>query len=250
MFVFVARMMEIEWGNEIVTIQLKNVSKRYGEGELLVNALQDISLDIPEGKITVILGPSGSGKSTLLNVIGGLDTISKGEVTVFQENLTHLDEKRLTKYRKNYVGFIFQSYNLLSMLTVKENIEVGKELSANPLHLDLVLDKVGMKDKAHKFPHELSGGEQQRVAIARALVKNPSLLLCDEPTGALDEDTGKAVLELLQDIQQQEGTTVVLITHNPGIAAMAHVVIKMKSGMLASYEKNEYPIPAKEVKWV
>ncbi|QPC48398.1 ABC transporter ATP-binding protein [Mangrovibacillus cuniculi] len=242
--------MDIEWGNEIVTIHLKNVSKRYGEGELTVNALHDVSVDIPKGKITVILGPSGSGKSTLLNVIGGLDTISNGELSVFQQNITHLDEKKLTKYRKDYVGFIFQSYNLLSMLTVKENIEIGKELSSSPLQLDYVLEKVGMKDKADKFPHELSGGEQQRVAIARALVKNPTLLLCDEPTGALDEETGKAVLELLQDIQQQEGTTVILITHNPGIAAMAEVVIKMKSGKLASFEENANPIPAKEVKWV
>ncbi|GMB08166.1 putative ABC transport system ATP-binding protein [Thermolongibacillus altinsuensis] len=231
-------------------ILLKNVQKVYKSGDVEVQALKNVSLTLPEGTISVILGPSGSGKSTLLNVIGGIDRANGGEVHIFDQAIHEFNDDQLTEYRRKYVGFIFQSYNLIPTLTVYENVEVGAEISESPLPIDEVLKGVGMYDKKDKFPQQLSGGEQQRVAIARALVKNPRLLLCDEPTGALDEETGKTILRLLQDVHRQFGTTILIITHNQGISAMAHWVVKMKSGELVECAKNEHPIDAEKVNWV
>ncbi|GAA0346386.1 ABC transporter ATP-binding protein [Bacillus carboniphilus] len=233
-----------------MAIRLENVTKTYQSGDILVKALKGVDVEIPDGKMVVILGPSGSGKSTLLNVIGGIDQPNQGSVIVNGWEVANLSDRKLTQYRREAIGFIFQAYNLIPSLTVYENVEVGAQISENPLTIEEVLEGVGMLDKKDKFPHQLSGGEQQRTAIARALIKNPSILLCDEPTGALDEETGKMVLELLQTIQEKYGTTVLIITHNPGISEMAHVVLKMKSGELISQSNNGTPIPAKQVKWV
>ncbi|WP_335872681.1 ABC transporter ATP-binding protein [Bacillus sp. 2205SS5-2] len=233
-----------------MTIILKNISKTYLSGDVQVQALKKVDLQVQEQSISVILGPSGSGKSTLVNIIGGIDQSDSGEILVFEQSLHKMKEKELTKYRRDFVGFIFQSYNLIPTLTVKENVEIGAEVSLSPLDIDEVLGKVGMLHHVHKYPHQLSGGEQQRVAIARALVKNPKILLCDEPTGALDEDTGKKILCLLQEINQKYQTTIMIITHNPGLAEMANVIVKMKSGEVISIEENEQPIDAEKVKWV
>lgn len=231
-------------------IQLRSVQKTYKSGEVSINALKDITLNIPEGEIVVILGPSGSGKSTLLNVIGGIDKADSGSVHTCHLELETLKDTQLTEYRRNHVGFIFQSYNLIPTLSVYENVEIGSQISKKPLSIDEVLQKVEMQDRKEKFPHQLSGGEQQRVAIARALVKNPTLLLCDEPTGALDEVTGKKILTLLQDINRKYGTTILLITHNVGISEMAHRVIKMKSGEVVDVSQNAMPLSAEQVNWV
>ncbi|WP_282032861.1 ABC transporter ATP-binding protein [Metabacillus indicus] len=228
----------------------KNVKKIYRTGEVEVPALNDVSIACGKGEIIVILGPSGSGKSTFLNVAGGIDRADGGQVTVQGENLHEMNERQLTLFRRKHAGFIFQSYNLISALTVRENVETGADISAEPLSPDEILDKVGMREHQHKFPHQLSGGEQQRTAIARAIVKNPSILFCDEPTGALDEETGKKILSLIQEINRMYGTTILMITHNPGIADMAHTVMKMKSGKIIETVKNEAPIPAEQVKWV
>ncbi|TDL82399.1 ABC transporter ATP-binding protein [Peribacillus frigoritolerans] len=228
----------------------ENVRKIYRTGEVEVPALNDVSIACGKGEIIVILGPSGSGKSTFLNVAGGIDRADGGQVTVQGENLHEMNDRQLTLFRRKHAGFIFQSYNLISALTVRENVETGADISDHPLSPDEILDKVGMSEHQHKFPHQLSGGEQQRTAIARAIVKNPSILFCDEPTGALDEETGKKILSLIQEINVIYGTTILMITHNPGIADMAHTVMKMKSGKIIETVKNEAPIPAEQVKWV
>ncbi|QSS98606.1 ABC transporter ATP-binding protein [Pontibacillus sp. ALD_SL1] len=233
-----------------MSIVLSNVNKIYQSGEVTVHALKNASIEIPDKQIVAILGPSGSGKSTLLNVIGGIDRHDEGEITVHDFKLTKMKDKELTEYRRHSLGFIFQQYNLMPTLTVEENIEVGRELSQNPLKMKDTLEKVGMWDKKDKFPYQLSGGEQQRVAIARALIKNPRVLLCDEPTGALDEETGKKILSLLKYVNETYGTTVCIITHNNGIGEMAHKVVRMKSGEIIKHYYNEKPVDPEKVKWV
>lgn len=219
-------------------ITLKNATKKYGEGESLVYALDHIELEIGKGEICVILGPSGSGKSTLLNMLGGLDRLDEGEITVGDRNLSGYKNSMLTTYRKEDVGFVFQFYNLIPDLTVEENIEVVSELSENPLDMNEVLDAMGMEKYRYRFPRELSGGQQQRVAIARAIVKNPKLLLCDELTGALDTKSSQTVLEFVEKINQLYKTTTVIITHNEAIAKMADRVIYIKDGKVRENKIN------------
>ena len=232
-----------------MTIVVEKVNKVYKSGEVDIHALREASLKVPDNKIVTILGPSGSGKSTLLNVIGGIDRFDEGSVSVAGQSLETLKDVQLTEFRRTYAGFIFQQYNLIPTLTVEENVEVGRELSQNPLDMKDTLEKVGMWDKKDKFPSQLSGGEQQRVAIARALIKNPAFLLCDEPTGALDEETGKKILRLLKFVNETYGTTVLIITHNQGIGDMAHKVIRMSSGEIVEEYENEDPIEPEKVTW-
>ena len=229
--------------------KLEKVSKIYKNHSSLNHALKDINLEINEGEIVVILGPSGSGKSTMLNILSGIDNPSHGKVYFNDFRIDKYSDVELTKYRKDNLGFIFQSYNLISNLTVKENILLGKELGSNPLHTKDLLKEVGLFDHRRKYPYQLSGGQMQRVAIARALVKNPKVLFCDEPTGALDEETGKNVLKLLQDINKKYKTTIIIVTHNPSIALMANVVIKMNSGEIKEIIKNKKTIDASELRW-
>lgn len=233
----------------MMAIFVKDVNKTYESGEVSIQALKNATLNIPDRKIVTILGPSGSGKSTLLNVVGGIDRFDSGSIQVADQKLESLKDTKLTDFRRKYAGFIFQQYNLIPTLTVEENVEVGRELSKNPLEMKDILEKVGMWDKKDKFPYQLSGGEQQRVAIARALIKNPEFLLCDEPTGALDEETGKKILRLLKYVNENYGTTVLIITHNHGIGAMAHSVIKMSSGEIVDSYDNEEPIEPEKVTW-
>ncbi|KHE71853.1 ABC transporter ATP-binding protein [Halobacillus sp. BBL2006] len=232
-----------------MTIIVNNVNKTYESGEVTIHALRNASLEIPDHKIVTILGPSGSGKSTLLNFIGGIDRFDSGAIHVENQALATLKDHSLTEFRRKYAGFIFQQYNLIPTLTVEENVEVGQVLSDNPLEMKDILEKVGMYEKKDKFPYQLSGGEQQRVAIARALIKNPQFLLCDEPTGALDEDTGKKILQLLKFVNETYGTTVLIITHNQGIGEMAHTVIKMSSGEIVESYDNEFPVDPERVTW-
>ena len=230
-------------------IDIKDARKHYGEGETLVNALDGVSLSLGEGKIYVILGPSGSGKSTLLNMIGGLDSLDSGEITISGRNISRSDKKKMTDYRREDVGFVFQFYNLVGNLTALENVELASQICSDPLDAGQVLADVGLADRASNFPAQLSGGEQQRVAIARALAKNPKLLLCDEPTGALDYNTGKAVLKLLQDTCRKKGVTVVVITHNQAITAMADRIITVKNGTVTDMRKNEHIVPVEQIEW-
>ena len=219
-------------------ITLKNVTKKYGAGESLVYALDDLNLEILEGEICVILGPSGSGKSTLLNMLGGLDRPDEGEIIIGDRDLSNYKANKLTDYRKEDVGFVFQFYNLIPDLTVEENIEVVSDISDNPLNLDEILDALGMTKYRHRFPKELSGGQQQRVAIARALIKNPKILLCDELTGALDTKSSKNVLEFIEKINSTYKTTTIIITHNEEIAHMADRIIYIKDGKAKKNEMN------------
>lgn len=230
-------------------IVLNNVTKVYGQGEVETYALKDVSLEIKSGEVMVILGPSGSGKSTLLNVISGLDSPTSGDILFEGKLISQYNPKELTKFRRDYLGFIFQQYNLLQNLTVKENIEMGSSIGKNPLPIDEVIEAVGLTNKQNKYPHQLSGGEQQRVAIARSVAKNPAIMFCDEPTGALDEETGKQVLELLQKMNETYKTTTVIITHNPSIADLADRVIKMNSGQIIELVINQHKLKAREIKW-
>ena len=229
--------------------KLENVYKTYKNNDTFNHALNDVDLTINEGEIVVILGPSGSGKSTMLNLLSGIDTPSKGKIFFNNIRVDKMSDEELTDYRKDHLGFIFQSYNLISNLTVKENVELGKQLSTNPLNIDEILDSVGLKDQKNKYPYQMSGGQMQRVAIARSLVKNPKVLFCDEPTGALDEETGKNVLAILQDLNKKYQTTMIIVTHNPSIALMANTVIKMNSGKLVEVIKNKKIAPAKDLRW-
>lgn len=229
--------------------KLEKIYKTYEFNDTLNHALNNIDLTINEGEIVVILGPSGSGKSTMLNLLSGIDKPTKGKIYFNNARIDKMSELELTDYRRDYLGFIFQSYNLVSSLTVKENIELGKELSTNPLNMDEVIKAVEIKEQKNKYPYQLSGGQMQRVAIARSLVKNPKVLFCDEPTGALDEKTGKKVLSLLQDINKKYNTTMIIVTHNPSIALMANTVIKMNSGKIVEVIHNKEIIDAKELRW-
>jgi putative ABC transport system ATP-binding protein len=230
-------------------ISVKNVVKEYIMGEVSVRAADGISFDVSEGEFVVVLGPSGSGKSTVLNIIGGMDKPTSGEVWVDGKNISTLSHKELTLYRRKHIGFVFQFYNLIPNLTAFENVELASEVSENPMDTKTVMNSVGLVERLGNFPSQLSGGEQQRVAIARAVIKNPSLLLCDEPTGALDYSTGKSILRLLCDVNREMRKTVLVITHNAAIAAMADKVIRFRSGKVESIVLNDNPQPPERIEW-
>lgn len=230
-------------------LEVKGAKRTYGSDDNKIQVLKGIDVDLEEGKICTILGPSGSGKSTLLNVIGGLETIDSGEIIIDGINISKLKPKELTKYRRDLLGFIFQFYNLVPNLTVKENIEVCEYLSNNSLDMDELLNILGLYNHKDKFPRQLSGGQQQRTAIARALIKNPKLLLCDEPTGALDYKTSKEILELIQSVNEKYKTTMLIVTHNEAIKDMSHKVIKVRDGLIEESYENEIIMPAKNVTW-
>lgn len=230
-------------------IELKSVSKQYKMGELTIDALKNVSFGIDKGELAVVLGPSGAGKTTILNILGGMDKCDSGKVIVDRKDIAKYKDMELVKYRRNDIGFVFQFYNLIQNLTALENVELASQICKNTLPPEDVMKNVGLKDRMNNFPSQLSGGEQQRVAIARALAKNPKLLLCDEPTGALDSKTGKKVLEVLQDTCKKYGMTVVIITHNQAISAMANRVIKMKNGGVEEIIINKNPIDIGEINW-
>lgn len=232
-----------------MSITLKNVSKIYKTGDVETVALKNINLEIKDGEFIVILGPSGSGKSTLLNVISGLDTPSTGEIYFNDIKISDYNEDKLTKFRRNYLGFIFQQYNLLQNLNVRENVEIGSAVGKNPLGIDEVLKSVSMYEERDKYPYQLSGGQQQRVSIARSIAKNPKILFCDEPTGALDEKNGKQILNIIQVMNNNLKTTTVVITHNTNIAYMADRIIKMNSGGIVDIIENQDKRKASEILW-
>ncbi len=230
-------------------IELAEVTKRYRTGEVTVNAVDRISFEIEKGELAVIVGPSGAGKTTVLNILGGMDTCDEGLISVDGEEVSQFTAKRLTTYRRSDIGFVFQFYNLIPNLTALENVELAAQICKNPLDALETLEEVGLKERALHFPAQLSGGEQQRVAIARALAKNPKLLLCDEPTGALDYATGKHILELLQRACRERGVTVVIITHNQAIAPMADRVIYVRNGKAEKIKRNATPVPVEQIEW-
>jgi len=230
-------------------ISLKNVNKTYQMGEVKIEALSDASFDISEGEICVIVGSSGAGKTTLLNILGGMDTLTRGSVILDGSEISGYTNRELTTYRRHDVGFVFQFYNLVQNLTALENVELATQICKNPLNASAVLDEVGLGERKNNFPAQLSGGEQQRVAIARALAKNPKLLLCDEPTGALDYNTGKSILKLLQDQSRKSGMTVVIVTHNLALCDMADRVVRVKSGAIHSIKQNENPVLIENIEW-
>ncbi len=230
-------------------VEFENVGKTYQMGEVSINALHDVTFSIEQGELVVIVGPSGAGKTTLLNILGGMDTLSTGKVSLDGREVSALNRRQLTEYRRQDVGFVFQFYNLVGNLTALENVELANQICNDPLDARQVLTDVGLDHRMGNFPNQLSGGEQQRVAIARALAKNPKLLLCDEPTGALDYQTGKAILKLLQDTGRRTGMTVVIITHNGALTAMADRVIKVRNGTVESVSVNEHPQDISEIEW-
>jgi putative ABC transport system ATP-binding protein len=232
-----------------ILMKVENISKNYKMGEVTVNALQDASFNVYEGEFIVILGPSGSGKSTLLNILGGMDLPSEGKVFVKDEEISKYNDRKLTAYRRDKVGFVFQFYNLMANLTAKENVELATEMCKEGMDIGKVLEEVGLGDRSDHFPSQMSGGEQQRVAIARAVAKNPLLLLCDEPTGALDYKTGLLILSLLHKLNRQLKKTVIIITHNMAIGDMADRVIRMRSGRIVEIKENENPIPPERIEW-
>lgn len=232
-----------------MSIKLEQVSKIYQSGEVETVALKEVSVDIKEGQVVVLLGPSGSGKSTLLNVCSGLDNPTSGTITIDGEVISDMNAKQLTKFRRNNLGFIFQQYNLLQTLSVRENVEVGREVSNDPFTVEEIVEQVGLTPNIDKYPYQLSGGEQQRVSIARAVVKKPKIMFCDEPTGALDEDNAKNILGVIQTINETYGTTVILITHNPAIGVMADRIIKLNSGEVVDDITNEKKKRASEIVW-
>lgn len=230
-------------------IEFSDVTKSYGKGEAAITALNAVSFAIAKGELTVIVGPSGAGKSTLLNILGGMDTLTSGTVQVDGHHLSGASARELTEYRRTDVGFVFQFYNLIGNLTALENVEIANQISSEPLNATEVLTQVGLSHRLSNFPSQLSGGEQQRVAIARALAKQPKLLLCDEPTGALDYETGKSVLELLETTAHATGMTVVIVTHNTALTGMADKVIHVRNGQIDSCQINEHPTPVKDIEW-
>ena len=230
-------------------VEFENVGKTYHMGEVEIHALHDTSFQVEKGELVVIVGPSGAGKTTLLNILGGMDTLSTGRVILDGREISALSKKELTNYRRQDVGFVFQLYNLIGNLTALENVELANQICKDPLDAEEILKEVGLEERKKNFPSQLSGGEQQRVAIARALAKNPKLLLCDEPTGALDYQTGKAILKLLQDTGRRTGMTVIIITHNGALTAMADRVIRVKNGTVASVTQNEHPQDISEIEW-
>ncbi len=230
-------------------IELTGVTKIYRMGEVKIEALSGMDFFIEKGEFVVIVGPSGAGKTTVLNILGGMDTATEGKVVVDGEEVSALRGKKLVRYRREEVGFVFQFYNLMQNLTALENVELALQISKKPLDASMVLDEVGLSERKNNFPSQLSGGEQQRVAIARALAKNPKLLLCDEPTGALDYVTGKAVLKLLQETCRERGMTVIIITHNSALTPMADRVIRIKNGRAESCEINPHPVPVEQIEW-
>jgi putative ABC transport system ATP-binding protein len=230
-------------------IELKDVKKYYQMGEVEIKALDGVSFSIDKGEFVVVAGPSGAGKSTVLNILGGMDTPSSGEIFVDGNEINKYNSKQLTTFRRYDIGFVFQFYNLVQNLTAIENVELATQICKEPIDPELVIEEVGLKERRDNFPSQLSGGEQQRVSIARALAKNPKLLLCDEPTGALDYSTGKSVLKLLQDTCRNKGMTVVVITHNLAIAPMADKIIKVKNGRVADISINKNPTPVERIEW-
>ena len=230
-------------------LEIKGIKKSFGAGESRVDVLKGIDLEIEKGEFCVLLGPSGSGKSTLLNIIGGIDGADAGSITIQGERLEDMKEKKLSLYRRKHLGYIFQMYNLIPNLTVRENIEVGVYLSDRPLDVDELLHTLGLYEHQRKLPNQLSGGQQQRTAIGRAIVKNPDILLCDEPTGALDYNTSKEILKLIETVNHKYGNTIVMVTHNDAIKDMADRVVKLREGMIRKNYQNEQKIPAADLEW-
>jgi putative ABC transport system ATP-binding protein len=230
-------------------IQISNIKKHYGEGESRTDVLNGIDIDIEKGEICVLLGPSGSGKSTLLNIIGGIDNADDGFISINGEKTDDMNEKRLTEYRRKHLGYVFQMYNLIPNLNIKENVEVGAYLGENPLNTDEILKTLGLYEHRHKLPNQLSGGQQQRTSIGRAVIKNPDILLCDEPTGALDYNTSKDILKLLETINQKYGSTIIIVTHNDAIKNMADRVITLRDGRVRKNYRNEQKQAAADLEW-
>ncbi len=239
----------LEERGQLMFIEIQGIKKHYGEGDSRVEVLRGIDISISQGEFCVLLGPSGSGKSTLLNIIGGIDQADEGSITIQNEKTADMNEKKLTQYRRKHLGYIFQMYNLIPNLTVRENIEVGAYLSDKPLNVDELLDTLGLANHAHKLPNQLSGGQQQRCAIGRAIVKNPDILLCDEPTGALDYATSKEILKLIETVNQKYGNTVIMVTHNDAIKNMADRVVKLRDGQIRKNYLNEEKIAAQDLDW-
>lgn len=230
-------------------VRMEHVTKIYKMGEVEIHAVDGIDFSINKGEFVIVVGPSGAGKTTVLNILGGMDTATRGKVIVDGENIAKYSHRRLTGYRRDDIGFVFQFYNLMPNLTAQENVELALQICKNPLDARQVLEEVGLGERLDNFPAQLSGGEQQRVSIARALAKNPKLLLCDEPTGALDYQTGKAILKLLQDMCRDRGMTVIVITHNSALTPMADRVIRIKNGKVSQMYENETPVPVEEIEW-
>ena len=230
-------------------LEIRGIKKSFGTGDSRVNVLKGLDLDIEKGEFCVLLGPPGSGKSTLLNIIGGIDGADEGSITIEGERLEDMTEKKLSMYRRKHLGYIFQMYNLIPNLTVRENIEVGAYLSEQPLDVDELLHTLGLYEHQKKLPNQLSGGQQQRTAIGRAIVKNPDILLCDEPTGALDYHTSKEILKLIETVNQRYGNTIIMVTHNDAIKDMADRVVKLRDGMIRKNYRNEVKIPAIDLEW-